>query len=46
MGNIKAKDFNKIWKGSDYKKFRQNILSDRKNIDICRNCSEGSKVWT
>ena len=46
MGNIKANDFNKIWKGSDYKKFRQNILSDRKNIDICRNCSEGSKVWT
>jgi len=46
MGNIKDNNFYKIWKSTHYKNFRQNILSNRKNIDICRNCSEGSKVWS
>ena len=46
MGNIKDNNFYKIWKSTHYKNFRQNILSNRKNIDICKNCSEGSKVWS
>ena len=41
FGNIKNQDFAKIWHNADYDKFRQQILTDRSKIDICRNCSEG-----
>jgi len=37
--------FKEIWKNGEYKKFRSQILQGRKNIDICSNCSEGTKVW-
>ncbi|HIP35645.1 MAG TPA: radical SAM protein [Crocinitomix sp.] len=45
MGNLKINDFKSIWKSDVYQKFRQNILKNRKEIDICSNCSEGSKIW-
>lgn len=45
MGSLAAGDFRKIWRGSEYQKFREKILTDRKGINICRNCSEGSKIW-
>lgn len=38
--------FRTIWKHSPaYASFRQKLLRDRKNIDICSNCTEGTKVW-
>lgn len=38
--------FNKIWhESANYKNFRQQILNGRKNIEMCRNCTEGTKVW-
>lgn len=43
MGNILEIPLNKIWKSQDYKKFRHQILNDRKQIEICRNCTEGLK---
>ncbi len=46
LGKLQSKQFKKIWKNKDYTQFRSNILSNRKTIDICKNCSEGSKVWT
>jgi radical SAM protein with 4Fe4S-binding SPASM domain len=45
LGNLKNQSFKEIWKNADYRKFRQQILKGRKNIDICANCSEGTKVW-
>ena len=45
MGTINSGGFNKIWKSSIYSEFRSKIIQDRKTIDICKNCSEGSKVW-
>jgi radical SAM protein with 4Fe4S-binding SPASM domain len=45
MGDLKKKTFKEIWKNGEYGKFRKQILSGRKNIDICANCSEGTKVW-
>ena len=45
LGNLKEKSFKEIWKNGEYKKFRKKILGGRKNIDICSNCSEGTKVW-
>ena len=35
-----------IWKNDKYNRFRNQVFMDRKSIDICRNCTEGTKVWT
>jgi len=45
LGDLKGKSFKEIWKNADYINFRKQILKSRKNIDICSNCSEGTKVW-
>jgi radical SAM protein with 4Fe4S-binding SPASM domain len=52
MGNIQHIDkLDEVWKGSDFTAFRTNLLNDRKQIDICRNCNQGfgsflpNKLW-
>ena len=45
MGDLKQSSFETIWQGEPYKNFRTNILEGRDKIDICRNCTEGCKVW-
>ncbi len=45
MGDLNSQSFSKIWKGKAYQEFRSKILGGRKNISICQNCSEGTKVW-
>ena len=45
MGNLSKEDFKSIWKGNAYSAFRNQLLKGRKEIDICKNCSEGTKVW-
>lgn len=46
LGDLKTKSFKEVWTNGEYKKFRAKILQGRKNIDICSNCSEGTKVWS
>ncbi len=45
LGNLNEKSFKDIWFNSSYTKFRSALLKSRKEIDICQNCSEGTKVW-
>ena len=45
LGDLKQRSFKEIWKNGEYTKFRTALLKGRKNIDICSNCSEGTKVW-
>lgn len=45
LGSVETESFQAIWNGKPYQKFRQSILDDRNKIEICQNCSEGSKVW-
>lgn len=45
LGEIENNDFNSIWRSKEYTSFRQRILTARNEIDICKNCSEGAKVW-
>ncbi len=45
MGKIELDDFKKIWKSAIYDEFRSQVIKDRKAIEICKNCSEGSKIW-
>ena len=44
FGSIKNADFRKIWKGESYRSFRENIFRARKQIGICRNCTEGLRL--
>jgi radical SAM protein with 4Fe4S-binding SPASM domain len=46
LGDLKGKSFKEVWHSEDYVNFRRQILQSRKNIDICANCSEGTKVWS
>lgn len=46
LGDLKNQNFNELWKSFKYQNFRKSILKSRKEIDICKNCSEGTKVWT
>lgn len=45
LGNMKDRSFRDIWFGEDYQNFRNKILKSRSEIDICANCTEGTKVW-
>jgi radical SAM protein with 4Fe4S-binding SPASM domain len=46
MGHLNVKnDLHSIWQSPDYQTFRKQLISDRKSIDICSNCTAGSKVW-
>jgi radical SAM protein with 4Fe4S-binding SPASM domain len=45
LGNLKMQSFKQIWNNDNYKQFRKELMTSRKNIDICSNCSEGLKVW-
>lgn len=45
MGELKNESFQEIWKGETYQQFRKTLFKGREEIDICKNCSEGTKVW-
>ncbi|SFE68871.1 radical SAM additional 4Fe4S-binding SPASM domain-containing protein [Chitinophaga sp. CF118] len=45
LGDLKKQSFKELWHNDQYVKFRTQLKEGRKNIDICANCSEGTKVW-
>ena len=45
LGDLKGMPFREVWHNEKYTEFRRKVLRSRKNIDICANCSEGTKVW-
>ena len=45
LGSVIENDFHLIWKSEKYHSFRRSILNNRNGIEICQNCSEGTKVW-
>ena len=45
LGQVKSNSFHDVWKGSNYQAFRKSIIKSRSEIDICTNCTEGTKVW-
>ena len=45
LGQLKDQPFENIWKNEAYQSFRQSLLISRSEIDICKNCTEGTKVW-
>jgi len=45
MGDLKKNSFYEIWHGETYKQFRSTLLRSRNEIEICKNCTEGTKIW-
>ncbi|MDF2437457.1 MAG: radical protein [Bacteroidota bacterium] len=46
LGNLQTQSFAKLWKGKEYNNFRASVLRSRSEIDICKNCTEGTQVWS
>lgn len=46
LGDLNKEKFKNIWNGIEYYKFRKAVLKSRKEIDICTNCTEGTKVFS
>lgn len=46
LGDLKNQTFKSVWLSDGYNNFRRSVLKSRKEIDICTNCTEGTKVWT
>jgi radical SAM protein with 4Fe4S-binding SPASM domain len=44
IGNVQDENLDQLWKSSAIMKIRQQILTNRKQIPICRNCLEGVKI--
>ena len=45
LGQLKEQNFQQIWQNQSYQNFRGALLNNRSQIDICKNCTEGTKVW-
>lgn len=45
MGDLKEQPFYDLWNNDNYKKFRADVLRSRSEIEMCKNCTEGTQVW-
>jgi len=45
LGDLNHNSFQDIWHGKEYDRFRKSLLVGRDQIEICKNCTEGCKVW-
>ena len=45
LGNANETSFSEIWHGKQYESFRSALLQGRDQIEMCRNCTEGTTVW-
>jgi radical SAM protein with 4Fe4S-binding SPASM domain len=45
LGDLNKNSFEEIWTSEKYNQFRASILKSRSEIEICKNCTEGTKVW-
>ena len=45
LGSMDTKGFKAVWRNASYTNFRNALLKSRSEIEICKNCSEGTKVW-
>src|SRR5262249_26136104 len=45
LGDLNKNSFREIWEGEAYRNFRTTLLRSRSEIEMCRNCTEGTRVW-
>ena len=46
MGNLKEQAFIDVWKSPAYQQFRTNLIQSRGAYEMCKNCTEGVKVFS
>jgi radical SAM protein with 4Fe4S-binding SPASM domain len=45
LGDLKGQTFRQLWHGPKYQGFRKALLKGRDQVEMCRNCTAGTKVW-
>ncbi|HTF82575.1 MAG TPA: radical SAM protein [Cytophagales bacterium] len=45
LGSVAHTSFKQVWHSAAYRHFRQSIIKSRSEIEICKNCTEGTKVF-
>ncbi len=45
LGDMKKQTFSDLWNSSEYQNFRNLLLKSRSEIEMCKNCTEGTKVF-
>lgn len=45
LGDLKEESFDRIWNGEKYNAFRRSLLTSRGQIEMCRNCTEGGRIF-
>ncbi|MCB2205555.1 SPASM domain-containing protein [bacterium] len=45
LGQLNGRSFADIWQSEEYHDFRRRILHDRRSIEMCRNCTEGLRIY-
>lgn len=45
LGDLKNQSFKALWQSEPYKNFRKSLTNARAEIEMCKNCTEGTKVW-
>lgn len=45
LGDLKQDSFKQLWKSKPYEQFRASLIRSRSEIEMCKNCTEGTKVW-
>jgi radical SAM protein with 4Fe4S-binding SPASM domain len=45
LGDLNESSFSDIWNGEKYGAFRKTLFTSRSEIEMCRNCTEGTRVW-
>jgi radical SAM protein with 4Fe4S-binding SPASM domain len=45
LGDMKTQTFKDLWFGESYHKFRKTLIRSRSEIEMCKNCTEGTQVW-
>jgi radical SAM protein with 4Fe4S-binding SPASM domain len=45
LGELQHKSFKEVWNSFPYIEFRKTLIRSRNEIEMCKNCSEGTQVW-
>jgi radical SAM protein with 4Fe4S-binding SPASM domain len=45
LGDLKTQSFKNLWFSTPYQNFRQALIQSRSEIEMCKNCTEGTTVW-
>ncbi len=45
LGDLQTQSFEAVWEGENYHRFRKLVIDRRDQIEMCRNCTEGLRIF-